>query len=425
MDNGLSKNDPYRGMESAKQNMTPNFLKRTKDDQKSDATASLASAESNATENGITRTENGLANVLKTEESANGFYSGSRNGHNNQNNKKQGVKGFLKKKGPLAAIIGLIGGCASLMMGAQSLMPVAIEEMIIEKFNSIGISSTIASDTWLDTQLNQGVRMENLKTGQKENLFAFSSYQVEKFKTQGIEIVEVGDDVITITVMLYKKNGTYIPVVGSDFLQYSDSIVGNLRAMGYSNVGAPVSAKTALADPDFKTPYTTASKSWRGGASGWFDNIMSDITETKLSINRNRWARYVTKSITEISSDFKKAAASVAKSKTSDGGVTAKEEVEVSTEVRNPDGTTTTEASIEIEEIDYINVDQEDGSIRQVPANGGDLASATSLEQVQSVLESKAVKAATAALGYTCAVLDGVMSIYTVVSAYQNLQFLK
>lgn len=425
MDNGLRNNDPYRKMESAKKGTTPDFVRGAKNEAaRSEAAVSLSSAEDSAAENGITQVGDGVSSVLANEETGSRFYTGQGKANSANSSGKPRVKGFLKRKGPLGLILGLIGGCSGLMMGAQSLMPVAIEEMIIEKFNSIGISSTMTSDVWLNTQLNQGVRLENLKTGETENLFAFSAYQVEKFKAQGIEIVEVGGSTTKITVMLYKKGNSYIPVVGSDFMQYSDSIVAGLRAMGYSNVGTPVSAATALADPAFKTPYTTASKSWRGGASGWFDNIMSDITETKLSINRNRWARYVTKSISGISDDFKKAAASVAKSKTSDGGVVAREEVERTVDVENPDGTTSSETYIDIEEIDYINVEQEDGSIERVPANGGDLAGASTLEQVQSVLESKAVKAASAAADYTCAVLDGVMSIYTVVSAYQNLQFL-
>ena len=58
----------------------------------------------------------------------------------------------------------------------------------------------------------------------------------------------------------------------------------------------------------FKIPYTKAAKAWRGGVSGWFDNIMSDITETKLNVTRNRWSKYIAKYIKSVTEDFKEVA---------------------------------------------------------------------------------------------------------------------
>ena len=328
--------------------------------------------------------------------------------------------------GPMAAIGGVFAVVAMLMSGAQSMMPIAIEEMIIEKFNSVGISSTMASDAWLDVQLNQGVRMENIKKGDQENLFAFSEYQVKQFESQGIKVVDgIGSDSTSITALLYQKDGQWIPVVGSDILKYegyseADLINAIKSASGLDNIGSPVSPKEALADQAFKTPYTTASKAWRGGASGWFDNIMSSITETKLSITRNRWAKYVKKTAKGLTDEFKKIAKSANLEKTSDGGMDA----DVMTK-KSEDADPTPEP------IDNVNIEEgsgEDIKIEEtVDVKNNEVKNTEDVVQIEGSLKGKALKAA-AAVGdvasYGCALLEGVMSIYSLVSAYQSLQFL-
>lgn len=374
------------------------------------------------------------------ESQAPGFYSGSGRGSSSKTSR---LKSILKKKGPLVAILGLIGGIGSLMMGAQTLMPVAIEEMIIEKFNSIGISSTMASDKWLDTQLNQGVRLENLETGQTENLFAFSEYQVQSFERQGIKVLNATDESNSvggmIMALLYKKGDEWVPVVGSDFLKYNgyteaDLINAIKVTSGLDNIGAPVSAVMALNDPNFKKSYTTAAKGWRGGASGWFDKIMDNITETKLSINRNRWSRYIAHGINGMTDDFKKAAESAMKTKIVDPTRTDSREVSIkegeSLTVNESTYTTGDGEVLTVKRVTPVyDVDKNgDEFLRGYRVDSDDVDAsvngATSTSTLTNILNSKAVKVATAAANATCAVVEGMMSIYTVVSAYQSLQFL-
>jgi hypothetical protein len=403
--------------------------------------------------------EDSLGSLKGLEENAKGFYSGSGKTFSGKGGKKVNLKakGFLKKGGPMIAITGIITAVGGLMMGAQTLMPVAISEMIIEKFNSIGISSTMTSDAWLDTQLNYGVRLENLETGQTENLFAFSEYQVQQFESQNIKVIDnIGGGTTQITALLYEKNGLWIPVVGSDVLSYSgfseDDLINAIRvASGIDNIGTPVSATVALSDSDFKTPYTTASKSWRGGASGWFDEMMSRITETKLSINRNRWARYAAKSLGQMTEEFKATAASAEKKNTTDYEVNAEktmssEEYEASglregstfvpsesdsdgwSSNGNPNGEVMT-----VVEVIPNPIYDDNGEIVDYTYtvkgnnNNATVNDATDISSLESSLTSKAMKAAGAAASgaeVTCAVVEGLMSIYTVVSAYQSLQFL-
>lgn len=397
--------------------------------------------------------EDSLDSLKGLEESVKGFYSGSGKTFSGKGGKKVNLKakGFLKKGGPMIAITGIITAVGGLMMGAQTLMPVAISEMIIEKFNSIGISSTMASDAWLDTQLNYGVRLENLETGQTENLFAFSEYQVQQFESQNIKVIDnIGGGTTQITALLYEKNGLWIPVVGSDVLSYSgfseNDLVNAIRAAsGINNIGTPVSATVALSDPDFKTSYTTASKSWRGGASGWFDEMMSRITETKLSINRNRWARYAAKSLGQMTEEFKSTAASAEKKKTTDYEVDAEKTMSVDeyeasglqegatflpsesdgwSSTGNPNGEVMTVISA------TPNYD-DDGNIVSYTVKGNNndatINGANDVKSLETSLSNKAMRAASAAaegVDVVCSAIEGLMSIYTVVSAYQSLQFL-
>lgn len=427
--------------------VNPRALRREKN--RSNSLSSLVSAEKSASNSML----DGVG--LKSKESTGGgFFSGKGKSKKSSKNKRSKI-GILKKGGPLATIFGVIIAGAGLMSGAQNLMPIAIEELIIEKFNSIGISSTMASDEWLDTQLNLGVRVGNLETGEtSENLFAFSEYQVGRFEDHGLKVVDGIGDLTQFTAILYQKNGEWIPVVGSDMLKYDtyteDQLINAIKyASGLENIGKPVSAKEALADPSFKTPYTTASKSWRGGVSGWFDNIMSDITETKLSISRNRWSRWVAKSASgakdemdKIIEEFKGVAKSSNVEKTADNGLDSKqgilagEDDEDTTVEVNKDGERQKFKSTE--EVTEVGYDMEGVSEAQkeeiLSKNGGsDTAnvsgdkiskSSAKIDSISKVLNSKAIKAASAIADYGCALLEGLVSIYTVVSAYQSMQFL-
>lgn len=450
---GLGENDPYRGMGSGEDEIRPGFLRGVREwadgaayrlngenydkngkklkSKKNKAGGDLASAEKSAA-GGLSNFGKGLGGVRERESTAPGGIVNSVKGKapvGKGVTGKNKAKGIFKKAGPMAAIGGVFAVVAMLMSGAQSMMPIAIEEMIIEKFNSVGISSTMASDAWLDVQLNQGVRMENIKKGDQENLFAFSEYQVKQFESQGIKVVDgIGSDSTSITALLYQKDGQWIPVVGSDILKYesyseADLINAIKSASGLDNIGSPVSPKEALADQAFKTPYTTASKAWRGGASGWFDNIMSSITETKLSITRNRWAKYVKKTAKGLTDEFKKIAKSANLEKTSDGGMDANyssnadEDEEGTIDVGKDKNKLVNDG-----EIDEVDIDGKNESV-----TNNKVSKSEDTAQIEASLGGKALKAA-AAVGdvanYGCALLEGVMSIYSLVSAYQSLQFL-
>ena len=433
----LGKNDPYNKMNTAKDDIRPDYLPRNKNEVRNDEAAEdLRRVESGASDNAPTKAGDNLIGARENEEAANGFYRSSGRGEKKKGKGKG--KGLLKRKGPMALIFCLIGGVGGVMLGTQSIMPFAIEEMLMEKFNSIGISSTLASDAWLDVQLNQGIQtdQEQVKVDtdaiHDEKMFAFSDFQVQQFENHGIEVVEANNSGAHFVALLYKKDDLYVPVVGSEILSnkkyntnFLKSAIG--AASGYNNIGELITAKEALEDIDFKKSYTAASKTWRGGISGWFDNIMSNVTEVKLSITRNRWTKWTTRTIKDMTTEFKKIADGDQIEKFSDDGV-AREKIVEEDEVVDGEKIEKTEVT-EIEEVDIENsngvktnekIEVSDDKIKNSFEAGG----TTTVEGVQKVLTSKAVKAAAAVGEYGCAVLEGLISVYTTVSAYQSMQFL-
>lgn len=451
-DGGLSKNDPYREMETGKDEIKPGFLGGVRDwadnvayrlngeeydkdgrkiKKRKAAGNTLGAGEKAAAGEG-SEFSNNLSGMRERESAVPGIIN-SVKGRSGKDSSGKGRfsgkgklkgKGFLRKAGPIAIIGGIFAVVAGIMVGAQNVMPIAIEEMIIEKLNSIGISSTMASDEWLDTQLNQGVRQGNPKSNEPETTYAFSEYQVQQFKKYGVTVVN-GDGIVAL---LYEKDGQYIPVVGSAALgSMSESeIISKIQsASKLNNIGTPVSAKEALADSAFKNPYATASKAWRGGASGWFDNIMEDLTEVKLNIGRNRWNKWASHGI-EV---MKKTFAEVAKtqSKIKDDGVVADEEVTEEYEDENGQKKTKTErkdiTSADIEEENGGVKSEELGSTEMENVVDGDNVSGTK-EKIAGVLNSKALKVATDATDVGCAIAKGFITIYSVVAAEQKLQFL-
>ncbi len=367
------------------------------------------------------------------------------------------AKLILRKAGPLGAIVALFVGVGLLFVGSQSLMPVAISEMIIEKLNSVGVSTTATSDAWLDLQFNNGVKAD----GDDSNKYGFSSAQISSFERQGMKVVTTSSGALAV---VYNRSGTMVPVVGSNYVG-SVSASEIASAGNLTNVVTPISVKEALNDNYFKTPYTAASKTWRGGSSGWFDKLMSNITETKLSIRRNRWSRFTAVSADKLTEKFKQIAASAERTKTTDAASGATRFFSVdeydnsglsegatftpstgsnsngketafygnwTATSGNPNGEVMTVTNVTPV---YETIDLGDGKTEEILIgydvsgnNNSSLVKNTDdVGKLGSALSAKAQKvAATAATAAdtTCSIIEGLMSIYTVVSAYQSIQFL-
>ena len=447
MPKNLRKSDPYHDMPTAEDDIRPGFLNglfnrngRDNEKNRDEAKSDFNSVEKNAGDSEFEQPANGLAGARSAEKSAGGFYSGQNNPV--AKGTAKGVKGKIKKASPGILIAGIVVAFGGLLAGAQSMMPFAIQEMLVQKLNSVGVSSTVVSDSWLDSQLNSGARATNLRKGETSNLLAFSPYQVNELKKQNILLTTVNDG-DSFVALLYPKGNSYVPVVGSNYLGRAGLQSKIMQASGKTNVKQPISAKDALKDLDFKNPYISASKAWRGGSSGWFDQIMENLTETKLSFRRNRWARYVAREIGKMTRAFKKAAEGATMGKTfdfeestvleggtmvkdADGNLINAEMLQEGDSFVNEDGINMT-----VEKISHDVVETDTGEevvvFRAEASNSDSVTTGKPESQLNNILNSKAVKAAGAiadgadAIG---AIVEGLMSIYTVVSGYQTLQFI-
>ncbi|MBQ9017848.1 hypothetical protein IJ118_02180 [Candidatus Saccharibacteria bacterium] len=452
MDDNLRENDPYRGMEDAERGVRPDFLRKNDERRRrvSGAAQVLRGAEGAAGAKRTTAGKSGVAGAAAGEASGgrNSLYTGS--GKGPQVPKKAGVKARIKKLLPAGVIAGIIAIVGGLMVGAQSMMPVAISELITERLNSIGVSSTESSDVWLDSQLNRAAGIVENKAGDVgADLFDLTDYQLQSFVAQGMRIAK--DDNGNVLAILYKKDDIYIPVVGSQVIGRSGLVDEIKSSSGLDNVGTPIIASTAFDDRDFKMAYTELAQGWRGGMSGWFDQIMANVTEIKLSVNRNRWARWLSKSLGDTAADLAKlraefdatASESKALSRTTDSGVEAGYVNEKDNEViehrdyyENENGTHNVD---EVSQITDDNgnvkgyVDRSEEDVRLVGNKGEDsidsvkgsnASQSEKLSKINSILNSKALKAASKVADYGCALLEGIMTVYTVASAYQSMQFL-
>lgn len=462
MDDGLREHDPYRGMRSAEDETRPDFLRNPKgvasgkqgsDENESAseivvkndrAAQDLASVEEEASGATPKNTKDDVNGTRENEEEADGFYSGSGKEKRQKLGRSGGIgfKGFLKKRAPILAIFMTICGVGGAMFGAQSLLPFAIEELLIEKFNSIGVSATIVSDEMLDLQLNQGIRQGAPDPSKTDTLFGLSEYQVQQFKINGIDAynIEIGEN--EGAIMIYKKNGRslYIPVVGSEILGAAKENkikkeVANVSGLDSASIGTPVGVKDALDDKDFYVPYTSASKVWRNGTSSWFDKIMKNVTETKLGITRSRWANFIARRITDIDADFKEKFNKTAagdKVLNDEGGIirtTKKEDImkDVTTETTDPETgevtmtTTRQKVGEQTVELDATT----DGGEGSLPSSeSAKLSGSSGMDNIEKILTSKAVRAAQAVGDVTCQLANAAIVIYTTVQAYQGLQFL-
>ena len=227
-------------------------------------------------------------------------------------------------------------------------------------------------------------------------------------------------------------------MVGSDFIQYEPLVPAIKVASGLDNIGTPVQAKDALADPAFKVPYTTASKAWRGGGSGWFDNIMSNITEVKLSIKRNRWSGYAVKGLGAANRAFKEIADEAEKLKklSIDNGISK------TRQYRGENGTIyqategfyiKTEGDTQwiykddtkIAKISDIEPDLPDSDdIPGISSTTNPVARKEGEDRISDVLNSRAIAVGQAVSNVACGVAEALATIHTLASAYQSLQFL-
>lgn len=203
-------------------------------------------------------------------------------------------RGFLKKKGPLVAIMTLLLGGGALMGGAQTLMPFATANRIIQEFNSMQTVMNKRSRSFLRTQLNTERYLSPTRVTIFGNeKFKLTSKQIKKFKTEGIEVMDVEVSGRKVRLLTFDDgSGELQPILTSTDINKVD--VDELgEALRSAN--PDLNFKSGAIDIDaafevdgFRNGYLKSSQTWRGAIAGWFDSLVLKIFD-RLGISRSRF----------------------------------------------------------------------------------------------------------------------------------------
>ena len=285
-------------------------------------------------------------------------------------------------------------------------MPFAIVNRLIEEYNTNGISAVLRADNILDIQMSS----------RPGSSFALSDYQLAAFKENNILPLEQGNG----TVLAYPSTqiklsdgktceNAWRVAYGTEQENRLDAgAIQNELKNTYSgftfNCVNIISLQDAMQDAEFKTPYTTASKTWRGGNSGWYDEL-ADLGENVHGFQRSRWFKFASKKLTK---NIEKAFKEVAQSRLADSSGTvsatrgSSEEIEVTVDEDGNEITNVTSTE---------NYDADEGSLIGKSSGSAELQ-----------LAAKFTSMASTASEWVCAGVQGLMGIQTLVSAYQRVQ---
>jgi len=314
--------------------------------------------------------------------------------NNSDRNKLNGSKkrsSFIKRHAPIIVILGLLVTVVSLIFVAQSFMPFALVNRFIEEFNGAGISSVLRSDNILDMQLSS--------TG---SYFGLSETQRTALKESHVYPVDITAEGHTVTVLVYEESkGNYraaVPKIVAESSGLNSKIAAAIDNPAINLTLDPLSVEDAYNIGSFKEQYASASKTWRGGNSGWYDS-MENLTEARLAIKRTRFNTWATMAISNADEAWRKLAAGNATA--SDGGIS--------------------------DYGSYVDVDEEGNETTTTHSGTLDstsLSGKTTMDSVRSALNSKITSVAKVAATAGCAGVEIMAAIQTYMAAQQSLQYL-
>lgn len=310
---------------------------------------------------------------------------------NSTGNGKKHFWSFSKKHAPLLVIIGVLIAGITMIFVSQSFMPFALVNRFIEEFNGAGISSVFRSDSILDIQLSS--------TG---SYFGLSENQRSALKETNIYPVDITAEGTAITALVYEESpGNWRAVVPKSVVDSSGlntKIISAFNDPDFSLSSAPISVEDALKASNFKDKYAAASKTWRGGNSGWYDS-MEDLTEARLAIRRTRFNSWTTAALSGADEAWRRMAAG--NSTSGDGGISDYGSY-VDRDSDGNDVTTTNSGTID----------------------STSLSGQTTMEGVRNALNSKITSVAKLAATVGCAGVEIMTAIQTYMSAQQSIQYL-
>lgn len=283
-------------------------------------------------------------------------------------------------------------------------MPFAIVNRIIEEFNTNGISSVLRADNILDIQLSSA----------PGSTFALSNEQIAALKENQILPLEYSGG----TVLAYRVSFTEdewkvahgttpASPSASDLLTKYQSHAEYSADYTFSKMSV-VTIAEAMEDGDFKNPYTTASKTWRGGNSGWYDELAA-LGENIHGYQRSRWFKYGAKSVSQgVTNVFQQIAKSSLSSSGNNTSISGGERtIEGQTTRTGDNGDTVTETTYTADG----DVDGNDSTL---------IGQSKSQANIQ--LAAKFISMASTGTSVVCAGIEGLMGVQTLVSTYQRVQ---
>ena len=213
-----------------------------------------------------------------------------------------GVKGFLKKRAPLFALIALLGGSGVGIMSTQTLLPFALVTRAMQEWNS----QEVMSSRRYRYLLNKKLRAVDTDGKKHTNMFGdlkISKKQRKFLKKQGIEVIEIesggkkakallaDDGTGKKKLILGNGKGSGINQAFRDSVA-ADMASGKLKGAKGADFGSntkPITLKTALkTDDSFFVKFNYGSKAVSSHVSGWFDNVFEGARK-RLKLTRNRW----------------------------------------------------------------------------------------------------------------------------------------
>ena len=212
------------------------------------------------------------------ESQGSGFYNGE--GQARSDDRGGRVKGFLKRKGPMGMIVGLLFGVGGLIGGAQMMQPFSLVEQFRETFNSMQTSTRTRSGNFLRYQMN-GTKDPIRGRIFGPDTFKITGSQAKKLAAQGIEY----DDGYEIDgkprrVLKFDDGTGDIKIVVAD---------ADLAAKGGANV---IDFDTLYdTNADFYNGYNKGSMTWRGAISNWFATMTVKFLQSN-KITRNLFKNF-------------------------------------------------------------------------------------------------------------------------------------
>lgn len=256
-----------------------------KTDNNSVAANNLRAVESRAGSNAPAQAKDSLVGARENESEAGGLYTGSGREQNIQGSGK--VKGFFKRKGPIALIIGLIFGVGGIMGGAQLFQPFSLIEQFRETFNSMQVSANMRSNAFFNMQMDTG-RVKNPIKGRlfRSDTFKLSSRQQKRLSKQGIDYDN--DFEGTGARVLKFDDGTgEIRIVAVDEKSARALTELNLKKFNTDYNSEAVSFKKLYeGNADFFNGYNKGSLTWRGSIANWFGTLTAKFLGSN-KITRN------------------------------------------------------------------------------------------------------------------------------------------